>query len=227
MSEPGDIQELRERVANLEAMVQQLLQPSRWRPAQQRAAGDGNAQTGAASRRSLLRFLAGAGAGSLFATTAHADTVGPAGAALGAWKTYAPKLRGEKADPVLGDDQNPNIWTRAGRNGHYWQYGRTVVVKTWIQFGPGAQPGSGQYRLSLPVAAATGSDAWLGPTGMALLHCAATKVNRNATVILPHADFVVFQLDDSAKTVGHDNPWVWAKSDGFNTLMVYEAAKDP
>src|SRR5947207_4738069 len=209
MSEPGDVQELRGRVANLEALVQQSLQRPRWRPAQRRAAGDGHAKTGAASRRALVRCLAGAGAGSILAATARADTAESAGAAPGAWKTYAPKLMGEKADPVLGDDQSPNIWTRAGRNGHYWQYGRTVVVKTWIQFGPGAQPGSGQYRLSLPVPAATGSDAWLGPTGLALLHCAATKVNRNASVILPHADFVVFQLDDSAKTVGHDNPWVW------------------
>lgn len=227
MAEPDDIQELRARVAHLEAVVRQLLGQPPGRPAPRRAAGDDTAPAGAANRRSLLRFLAGAGAGSILAATARADTAPPAGPALGAWKAYAPKLMGEKADPVLGDDQAPNIWTRAGRNGHYWQYGRTVVVKTWIQFGPGAQPGAGHYRLSLPVPAATGSDAWLGPTGVALLHCAATKVNRNAVVILPHADFVVFQLDDSAKIVGHDNPWVWAKSDGFNTLMVYEAAKDP
>jgi hypothetical protein len=227
MIEPGDIQELRARVANLEAIVEQSLQRSRWQPAQRGAAGDGPAKPGATSRRSLLSLLAGAGAASVLAATARADSAAPARAALGAWKTYSPKLMGEKADPVLGDDQSPKIWTRAGRNGHYWQYGRTVVVKTWIQFGPGAKPGSGHYRLSLPVPAATGSDAWLGPTGVALLHCAATKINRNATVILPHSDFVVFQLDDSARNVGHDNPWVWGPSDGLNTFTIYEAAKDP
>lgn len=161
MIETGDIQDLRARVANLETMVQQLMNYSPGRQAPQPRASDGHVKSGAASRRSLLSFLVGAGAGSILAGTAQADSAGPAKPALGAWKTYLPKLTGEKGDPVLGDDKAPNEWTRAGRNGHYWQYGRTVIVKTWIQFGPGAEPGSGDYRLSLPVEAATGSDAFM------------------------------------------------------------------
>ncbi len=157
---------------------------------------------------------------------AHADSAEPAVAALGAWKTYSPQLMGEKADPLVGVDEGPG-YKRGGRNGHYWQFGRTVIVKTWIQFGRGMKPGSGQYRLSLPVKAATGSDAWLGPTGIALLHSDATDLNRNASVVLAHPDFVVFQIDNLAGNVGHDNPWTWAEFDGFNTLMIYEAANDP
>jgi hypothetical protein len=222
--ETDDLQELRARVATLEAIVRQLMpQPQR------RAAGGGDARTGVASRRSLLGFLAGAGAASVLAapTPAGADAPEPAGPGLGAWTTYAPRLMGEKADPVLGDFKNPKTYPQAGRNGHYWRYGRTVVVKTWIQFGPRAEPGSGQYRLSLPVKAALGSDAWLGPTGLAVLHRGATGVNRNASVVLPHPDFVTFQVDGTDKTVGHDNPWLWATSDGFNTVLIYEAATDP
>ena len=208
-AEPNEIRELRERVAALEAMVASIGQPQ-------------TAPAALPSRRAWLGLLAGAGAASMLTATAKGETPAP----LGAWKTYSPKLTGEKSNPVLGDVQSPKPWTKAGSNGHYWQHGRTIVVKTWIQFGPGAEPGSGHYRLSLPVPAALGSDAWLGPTGMALLHSAATNINRNASVVLPNADFVVFQLDNSDKIVGHDNPWVWAKNDGFNTFMIYEAAND-
>jgi hypothetical protein len=133
---------------------------------------------------------------------------------------------GEKKDPVLGDGTTDpkNAWMKSGQNGHYWHSGKTVIVKTWHQFAIGAHPGQGHYRLSLPVKAALGSDAWLGPTGVALMHCAATKVNRTGVVVLPHAEFVVFQVDNVAQNVGHDHPWVWAKGDGLNTLMIYEAA---
>ncbi len=161
----------------------------------------------------------------MLGTTANGDAAEPAASALGAWKTYSPKLMGEKSDPLVGVDEGPG-YKRGGRNGHYWQSGRTVIVKTWIQFGRGMKPGSGQYRLSLPVPAAMGSDAWLGPTGMALLHSDATNINRNASVVLAHPDFVAFQIDNLAGNIGHDNPWVWAEFDGFNTFMIYETAND-
>jgi hypothetical protein len=163
------------------------------------------------------------GAASVLGTTASGDAAEPVTAALGAWKTYSPKLMGEKNDPLVGSDEGPG-YKRGGRNGHYWQYGRTIVVKTWIQFGRGMKPGSGQYRLSLPVSAAMGSDAWLGPTGMALLHRDTTNINRNASVVLAHPEFVAFQIHNLAGNVGHDNPWEWAEFDGLNTFMIYEAA---
>ena len=46
-------------------------------------------------------------------------------------------------------------------------------------------------------------------------------------MVLPHAEFVTLQVDNMDKSVGHDNPWVWATSDGFNTFLIYEAANDP
>jgi len=169
--------------------------------------------------------MAAMGLGATWGPSAVAqDTTAPAD---GDWKTYLPKLMGEKADPVLGDGIDPkNAWMKSGRNGHYWQSGRTVIVKTWHQFAIGAEAGSGHYRLSLPVKAALGSDAWLGPTGVVLMHSHATKVNRTGVVVLAHAEFVVFQIDNVAKNVGHDHPWVWAKGDGLNTFMIYEAAAD-
>ncbi|OAI57788.1 hypothetical protein AYO47_07595 [Planctomyces sp. SCGC AG-212-M04] len=175
-------------------------------------------------RRSWLKMLAGAGALSMVGNIAQGESTGAA-TPLGAWKTYSPKLMGEKEDPLVGIDEGPG-YKRGGRNGHYWQHGRTVVVKTWIQFGRGMKPGSGQYRLSLPVPAAMGSDAWLGPTGMALLHRDATNINRNASVVLAHPDFVAFQIDNLPGNLGHNNPWVWAEFDGLNTFMIYEAAND-
>lgn len=221
----GEIGELRARVAALEAMVASLAQA---RPENSKSDVEDAAAGLTAlrpSRRSWLGLLAGIGAGSMFASTAHGETPEAGAAPLGPWKEYTPKLTGTKEDPYLGDEHPPEHWASAGKNGHYWQCGRTVLVKTWVQFGPGAKPGVGDYHLSLPVPALLSSDAWLGPTGVAVLHSAATKINRMAMVLLPSPDFVVIHLDNQAKIVGHDNPWVWAKSDGFNTFLMYEAAE--
>lgn len=212
----NELQELRARIAALETIVGARQQ------AEASAGSGGGDGLLRPSRRVWLGLLAAAGLGSAV------DAAAPNEAAVskdGGWKTYSPKLTAEKMDPVLGDGVDPkNAWMKSGQNGHYWRSGNTVVVKTWHQFAIGAHPGLGHYRLSLPVKAALGSDAWLGPTGVALMHCHATKVNRTAVVVLPHAEFVVFQIDNVAKNVGHDHPWEWAKGDGLNTFMIYEAA---
>jgi hypothetical protein len=218
--ESDEIHALRARVAALEATVASMQETSTT-PA---ALSAGSAMC-LPTRRSWLGLFAGAGAASLLGPAAHGHADDPAAAALGAWRTYAPRLMGEKSDPLVGADEGPG-YKRGGRNGHYWQFGRTIVVKTWIQFGRGMKPGSGQYRLSLPVPAAMGSDAWLGPTGMALLHQDATNLNRNASAVLAHPEFVAFQVDHLTGNVGHDNPWPWAEFDGFNTFLIYEAAGD-
>jgi len=207
-----EIQDLRARVANLEATLESLQQ---WRM--------DFSQT-PLSRRSLLSFLAGAGAGVALEFAASANAAGPAGAVPGAWKSYVPQLMGEKVDPVLGDGRKGKRLGGPGFNGHYCQINRLVVVKTWNQFSIGAQPGEGQYRLTLPIPAATGSDAWWGPTGLAIMHRDKTNIIRNAAVILATSTFVTFQLDNTpGGLVTHDQPWLWAEGDGLNTFMIYEA----
>jgi hypothetical protein len=223
--DPDDFDDLRARLMALESIVTSL-QAAPICPSDQNAMRSGeNESLTRPSRRHWLGMLAAAGLGSALDSSAVAqETSAPPESG---WKTYSPKLMGEKTDPVLGEGVDPkNAWMKSGQNGHYWQSGKAVIVKTWHQFAIGAQPGLGHYRLSLPVKAALGSDAWLGPTGIALMHCHATKVNRTAVVILAHAEFVVFQIDNMAKNVGHDHPWVWAKGDGLNTFMIYEASSD-
>lgn len=226
-TEGSEIQELRARLADLEATVASL-QRSRSSKRHLAKYEDTAAMT-RASRRSLLGLLAGAGMGAVFGAGAIADAAEPAGTAARPWEVYLPKLMAEKVDPVLGDGRKGKNWNLGpGQNGHYCQVGRMVVVKTWNQFSVGAQPGEGQYRLSLPVTPALGSDAWLGPTGVAIMHRDSTNIIRIAAVILTSHKFVTFQLDNTlGGDVGHDSPWLWADGDGLNTFMIYEAGGDP
>ena len=238
----SEIQELRERIANLEAALAALqASPSHGSNRQMVGHEDATAII-RPSRRSLLGFLAGVGTGAALGGPALTDAAHaadsavatdaaakPAGTGIGPWKVYSPKLMGSKVDPLLGDGRTFKMGSLGdvgpGQNGHYCQLGRIVVVKTWNQFALGAKCGEGQYRLSLPVPAATGSDAYWGPTGVAIMHRDKTNIIRNATVILATATFVTFQLDNAkGGSVGHDSPWVWDNGDGLNTFIIYEAA---
>lgn len=62
----------------------------------------------------------------------------------GAWTAYTPELTGATSDPVLNDGTI---------TGHYMQIGKTVLFEVVVTMGPSTTFGSGQYRVSLPVAA--------------------------------------------------------------------------
>lgn len=170
-------------------------------------------------RRTLLRSLAVGGTGAAFGVALAALAATPA-AAFG-WTDYTPNFTAANGNPNLGGGI-----PAPGDHGRYYMTGGFVAVKTWIQFGgSGAQPGSGQYRMSLPVAAAIGNFSLLVPTGIALLHRHSTDIARIASVILFDATRVVFRLDNTtAPGVTHNFPWPWSNNDGFNTFIFYEAA---
>ena len=70
------------------------------------------------------------------------------GASAATWTSWTPALTAATTNPTLG--------TGSSIAGRYCQIGKLVIASFTIQFGTsGTNAGSGEYRLSLPVAADT------------------------------------------------------------------------
>lgn len=218
----SETQELRARVTELEDMLEQIRAS--------RSAGSGRGASSACdvesemdgvSRRTLLRSLAAGGAGAALGTAAVALAATPA-AAFG-WSTYTPQIWTDvpNSNPVLG--------AGSVQAGHYYQSGGFVAVKTRIAFGTsGVDPGDGQYRMTLPVRAAPGSDALFGPTGVATLHEQSSDIVRTAAMVaigdVFNVSLVAFRLDNTtAPGVTDASPWTWSNQDTITAFAFYEA----
>lgn len=82
------------------------------------------------------------------------------GAAGGTWTSWTPALTAATTNPTLG--------TGSSVDGRYFQIGKLVIASFTIQFGTsGFSAGSGEYRVSLPVAADTTNLTAGAPMGFA------------------------------------------------------------
>ena len=202
-TELSEIQELRARIANLEAAITSL-QPSRSRLVE--ATGSNTARhhrddspessvaVGLSRRHGSRNPAQGLAAVSVRRRGGTVNRCPSEIGGPGPWSMeglYSQTQGGaRRSRPGRHSEERPRYLV--GRpwsgHGHYWQFGRTVVVKAWVQFSAGTQPGNGQYRLTLPVPAAVGGDAWVTPMGTALMRHASTKTHRNANVPPDHRD---------------------------------------
>lgn len=137
-----------------------------------------------------------------------------------AWTDYTPALTGSTSNPVLGASS-----TAVGR---FQKVGRTVNGWLKIKFGTsGTSFGSGNYQVSLPVAAATVA------AGVTIIQGSGYLFDNSANTpffIVPYQDNAfsssVLQLiyTNATVTVTPTNPFTWANTDEVVIQFRYEAA---
>lgn len=102
----------------------------------------------------------------------------PGGSTPGAWTAWTPALTAATTNPTLGSG--------SVQEGSYMQLGKLVIAHFNIQFGSSGQnAGSGEYRISLPVAAVTtGSTVPMGVAASFTPNTAGTSlVRQSATTV--------------------------------------------
>lgn len=130
----------------------------------------------------------------------------------GAWATFSPTLTAVTTNPTLGSGSSSV--------GRYCQVGKLVTALIRITFGTsGVNPGSGEYRVALPVTARDADQA---------IGCAYGFDSSAGTFVVWASSDVLtttFRFHrDGASTVGHNAPWTWAASDQIRAVLTYEAA---
>ena len=142
-----------------------------------------------------------------------------------AWQSWTPTLTGASTNPTLG--------TNSVAEGRYTQIGKTVICQINIKFGTsGTNAGSGNYYISLPVAAKTALSEYKSmPIGFLRAQDASTA---NGAVFFPEvetsttAQLVYYQGiggTGQASGVTHNAPWAWSTSDLVCAgTITYEAA---
>jgi hypothetical protein len=144
------------------------------------------------------------------------------GIAPAAWTSFTPTLTAATTNPTLG--------TGSSATGAYAQIGKIVFYRFRIIFGSsGVNAGSGEYRVSVPVAAnsvAVGHGA-LAVSTVAFLYDSSANVNWT-TVFPSFITSTTFSLTYGANTgntsVSSASPWTWAASDQIVGGLTYEAA---
>lgn len=142
-----------------------------------------------------------------------------------AWQSWTPTLTGASTNPTLG--------TNSVAEGRYTQIGKTVICQIDIKFGTsGTNAGSGNYYISLPVAAKTAISGYqVMPIGFLRAYDASAG---NGAVFFPEvetsttAQLVYYQGIGGtapASGVAHNAPWAWSTSDVVCAgTITYEAA---
>lgn len=126
------------------------------------------------------------------------------------WTSYAPVWSASGTAPVLGNGT---------LSGAYRQVGKTVTARGQLTMGSSTTFGSGGYRVSVPVAARSGSVSesagvlWIFDSGV------QTKVGACAFVDATRLWLVVPTGDITAT-----NPHTWASGDIIRWTIEYEAA---
>lgn len=131
------------------------------------------------------------------------------------WGSYTPALTATTTSPTLG--------TGSAQVGHYHRDGRTIYGAAKIAFGSsGAVAGSGNYKFSLPVAAARSSEplayghVYDSSAGDRLFATLEADANNSTTC------FIVVNRAVSGVTTDAI-PWVWAANDELHFMFTYEA----
>jgi hypothetical protein len=146
--------------------------------------------------------------------TVHTDGTGLASAlnAVAVWQNWTPALTAITTDPTLG--------TGSSATGRYIRFGDVVLAETRIVFGTsGVAAGNGEYRVSLPVNAATAS----AQIGSGLIYDSSVATYRRVAALRGALNATVAQLVADS-VVAHNNPWTWAASDFITVQFMYEAA---
>lgn len=139
-----------------------------------------------------------------------------------AWTAYTPTLTASSVNPTLGATPT--------QTGYYLSVGKLVVCRGRLAVGgAGFAAGTGDYRVSLPVAA---SLTVVNPRlGFASVSDSSATAFAQVTPSLDGASGAYFVLYYPATyplgaltTVGAAAPMAWGQADSIDWLLVYEAA---
>ena len=129
-----------------------------------------------------------------------------------AWTSYTPTL--------TASTTNPTNWTQTG---YYMQVGKLVIAKFDLLAGASMTPGSGFYRVALPVAANVGGIAQF-PGGQVLLSGTSTAGWTALAWVAASTYAELVYAAGTAVTVAHNAPWTWANTHRIRGQITYEAA---
>ena len=160
--------------------------------------------------------LDGTGAASEGVSTSFARADHGHAAENDAWTAYTPALTASSSNPTLG--------TGSEATGTYIRNGRTIHGKAFIKFGTsGTAAGSGEYRVSLPVAARTGTE------DIVILG-ACTIFDDPGSILVgtfhytPSSGTYGRIYIEGGSVVTEASPFAWAASDFITVEFTYEAA---
>ncbi|MFA5052984.1 MAG: hypothetical protein WC565_02930 [Parcubacteria group bacterium] len=132
------------------------------------------------------------------------------------YASYTPALTASVTNPTLGDG--------AFVAGRRVVIGKHVNGSATITFGTtGADPGSGNYYVSLPVTG-VGTGAAIAIVGHGWLFDSSTSTSKLVECYYASVNRVVLRIDSATSPVTHANPWTWAVSDRIWLSFSYEAA---
>lgn len=137
----------------------------------------------------------------------------------GAWASYTPVWSSDATQPVL------NNGTVTGR---YCQIGKLVVAYAKVTMGNTTTFGSGNYLISLPVAASSEAVGFGGNLGVLFDSSAGVNGTCLAWVNTDLSNMIAFStknIDANAvwNLVSSTTPWTWAESDVLRMSITYEA----
>ena len=137
-----------------------------------------------------------------------------------AWVSWTPTLTAVTTNPTLG--------TASTATGKYTQINKLIVADFLIVFGTAPTAGSGVYRVSLPITAASTTSYYEASKGQILIRDSSTQFQYQAT---PYFNATTtMQIAYSATYGGalvdtsNANPWTWAAGDSISGFVIYEAA---
>ena len=138
------------------------------------------------------------------------------------WVAYTPSFTGATTNPVLGTGGAAEL---AGR---VQQSGKTARVAFIVRWGTsGTSFGSGQYSVSLPVAARsttmTGLTA-INVEGMMVCQDDSAGVFRVCSIQLGSTTTLIFIADSATANVSPSNPFTFANNDSLRASISYELA---
>lgn len=139
-----------------------------------------------------------------------------------AWTTFVPALTASSVNPSLGTGS-------AYASGYYGRLGRTVICRFAFRFGTGSSAGTGTYRISLPVTAATSGEAIARRSGTLFLYDASTGNSWSGGIAeTADAGTTMDKLYVSAggalQQLAATVPWTWALDDQLSGFFFFEAA---
>lgn len=134
-----------------------------------------------------------------------------------AWTSYTPSLTASTTSPTLG--------TGSTATGRYKQVGKIVTGWAKLTFGTsGINAGTGIYRISLPIAAASADDQ---VCGAGILQDSSANTAYTIVPHIPNTGYVQLyqhQTSGATQVVFQDNPINIAASDRLMIHFVYEVA---
>lgn len=128
--------------------------------------------------------------------------------------TFTPSLSAATTPPTLG--------TGATADGKYQRIGDLVWVSYRFVFGSSMNPGSGAYRLVLPINASAAT-ANVG-LGVFRLLDSGTTITMAAASVDSGGTFAILSANGSLNAVAHNVPWTWAQNDAIGGSFIYQAA---